>query len=158
MVTDYSKEIFPLNNFALYCKGWYSPVHNSTNQVEFVSQILYLDGYCFAKNISDILNILLSEIDRYNRWLRDHHRMHMDLQWLYIRAKDEQRLYDCDLELAMLQVIKTFIGQRSKEEIVLSAPNYSRKLYKKGITFNPPNNKGMTYKEKNSFAQKVFNS
>lgn len=154
---DYSKNTFPLNHFALYCKGWYEPVNKSMDYIQFISKILDMDGYCFVKNISSILNIVLSEIDRYNNWLRENNKPTLELQWLYNRAKMDQLLYDYDFERALLSVIKTFIMDRSKEEIVLIPPKYDRHLYKNGITFRY-HNKGETYKERNDYANKMFNS
>lgn len=84
-----------------------------------------------------ILKVL--DLDRYNDWLRAHDKPTLNLQWLYLRAKDEQLLCGCDFETAMLIVIKTFIMNRSKDEIVLTPPRYDRRLYKKGITFRYSN-------------------
>lgn len=153
---NYNESVFPLNHFALYCKGWYEPVDKSMFLSQFILKVLDLDGYSFAKSISDALNIILSEMDRYNDWLRAHDKPTLNLQWLYLRAKDEQLLCGCDFETAMLIVIKTFIMNRSKDEIVLTPPRYDRRLYKKGITFRY-SNKGETYKERNNFANKMFN-
>lgn len=154
---DYSKEIFPLNHFALYCKGWYEPVDKSTDQFEFVSKILYMDGYCFAKSKFDILNILLAELDRYNGWMNIHKTHYLNFQSFYLQSKNNQRLFNCDIETAMLKTIMFFLHTRSNSEMVLTAPIYNRKLYKKGITFNHKNTPGTTYKEKNNYAHKIFN-
>ena len=42
---DYSKEYFPLNNFALMCKGWYSPVKDGEDLLTTLKHVLALDGY-----------------------------------------------------------------------------------------------------------------
>lgn len=154
---DYSKETFPLNHFVLYCKGWYEPVDKNMSKIDFISKILSLDGYIFARSLSEILNLLFAKIDVYNEWLKDHNYSYMDFQRFYLQSKDNARLYDCSLEEAMLITIRHFFHTKSREEIVLQAPVYSRKLYKNGITLRYKN-PGETYKERNDYAYKTFNS
>lgn len=158
---DYSKEIFPLNHFALYCKGWYQPVNKEEKMIDTISRVLALDGYEFAKNTQDIMCIILSEIDRYNSWLVQNKKLDLKLYDLYNDAYKTMNWWHwCDtFEEAMLYRIVSFIQDKSKSEIVLSKPIYSRKLRKKGLVFRQVyryNYNGMTYAEQNRIAEKVF--
>lgn len=154
---DYSKEQFPLNHFALYCKGWYEPLDKSEDLFEFVSKILYMDGYRFAKTKTDVLNILLAEMDRYNSWMIENKNHYLKFQSFYIQKEQyKQWPYNLNDDVATLKVIISFISQRSKSEIRLSKPIYNRKLFKNGIIYDHGGKIGMTYKEKNNIVSKIF--
>ena len=37
---NYKEEVFPLNNFALFSKGWYSPVNDDEDLLTTVKHVL----------------------------------------------------------------------------------------------------------------------
>lgn len=161
---DYSKEYFPLNNFALFSKGWYSPVNDDEDLLTTVKHVLALDGYDFISNYNDVLCILLSEIDRYNKYLDSVNARTLDLFTLWKESSEEKNLWHKDIsnEEAIVRVIAKFLRYMDSKYIKLQCPVYSRKLTKKyGLTLQPffckKSKHGTTYKEMNRFANKYFN-
>lgn len=157
---DYSKETFPLNHFALYCKGWYHPVKEESI-LSTISKVLSLDGYEFAKDKNDIMCIILSEIDRYNSWLVSNGKQDLKLFDLYNEAhKTLNWWHHVDtFEEAMLCRVISFIQGKGSDEIKLKKPIFSKSLRKKGLRFSQLFRKdyhGMTYAEQNRIASKMF--
>lgn len=156
---DYSKEIFPLNNFALYCKGWYES-SKGEDMFGTLSKVLKLDGYEFAKTKRDILCIVLNEMDGYNTWLFENKKQYLRIYDLYSDLYDSMNYYDsCDLEEGIMRKIISFISNKESSEIKLSKPLYNRKLWKYGLKFNGffyKKKNGMTYSEQNRIASKIF--
>ena len=161
---DYSEEYFPLNNFALFSKGWYSPVNDDEDLFTTVKHVLALDGYEFISNYNDVLCILLSEIDRYNKYLDSVNARTLDLFTLWKESSEEKNLWHKDIsnEEAIVRVIAKFLRYMDSKYIKLQCPFYSRKLTKKyGLTLRPffykKSEQGTTYKEMNRVANKYFN-
>lgn len=161
---DYKEEVFPLNNFALFSKGWYSPVNDDEDLLTTVKHVLALDGYEFISNYNDVLCILLSEIDRYNKYLDSVNARTLDLFTLWKKSSEEKNLWHKDIsnEEAIVRVIAKFLRYMDSKYIKLQCPFYSRKLTKKyGLTLRPffykKSEQGTTYKEMNRVANKYFN-
>lgn len=161
---DYKEEVFPLNNFALFSKGWYSPVNDDEDLLTTVKHVLALDGYEFISNYNDVLCILLSEIDRYNKYLDSVNARTLDLFTLWKESSEEKNLWHKDIsnEEAIVRVIAKFLRYMDSKYIKLQCPFYSRKLTKKyGLTLRPffykKSEQGTTYKEMNRVANKYFN-
>ena len=161
---DYKEEVFPLNNFALMCKGWYSPVKDGEDLLTTVKHVLALDGYDFISNYNDVLCILLSKIDRYNKYLDSVNARTLDLFTLWKESSEEKNLWHKDIsnEEAIVRVIAKFLRYMDSKYIKLQCPFYSRKLTKKyGLVLQPffykKSKQGTTYKEMNRFANKYFN-
>lgn len=162
---DYKEEVFPLNNFALMCKGWYSPVNDDEDLLTTVKHVLALDGYEFVSNYNDILCILLSEIDRYNKYLDSVNAKTLDLFTLWKESTEEKNLWHKDIsnEEAIVRVIANFLRYMDNRYMKLKRPVYNRELIKKyGLTLQPffykKSKQGTTYKEMNRVANKYFNS
>lgn len=161
---DYKEEVFPLNNFALFSKGWYSPVNDDEDLLTTVKHVLALDGYEFISNYNNVLCILLSEIDRYNKYLDSVNARTLDLFTLWKESSEEKNLWHKDIsnEEAIVRVIAKFLRYMDSKYIKLQCPFYSRKLTKKyGLTLRPffykKSEQGTTYKEMNRVANKYFN-
>lgn len=161
---DYKEEVFPLNNFALFSKGWYSPVNDDEDLLTTVKHVLALDGYEFISNYNDVLCILLNEIDRYNKYLYSVNAKTLDLFTFYKEISEEKNLWHKDIsnEEAIVRVIAKFLRYMDSKYIKLQCPFYSRKLTKKyGLTLRPffykKSEQGTTYKEMNRVANKYFN-
>ena len=158
---NYKEEVFPLNNFALFSKGWYSPVNDDEDLLTTVKHVLALDGYEFISNYNDVLCILLNEIDRYNKYLYSVNAKTLDL---FKESSEEKNLWHKDIsnEEAIVRVIAKFLRYMDSKYIKLQCPVYNRKLTKKyGLTLQPffykKSKQGTTYKEMNRVANKYFN-
>lgn len=161
---DYSKEYFPLNNFALFSKGWYSPVNDDEDLLTTVKHVLALDGYELISNYNDVLCILLSEIDRYNKYLDSVNANTLNLFKFRKEISEEKNLWHKDIsnEEAIVRVIAKFLRYMDNKYMKLKRPVYNRKLTKKyGLTLQPffykKSKQGTTYKEMNRVANKYFN-
>ena len=161
---DYKEEVFPLNNFALFSKGWYSPVNDDEDLLTTVKHVLALDGYEFISNYNDVLCILLSEIDRYNKYLDSVNARTLDLFTLWKESSEEKNLWHKDIsnEEAIVRVIAKFLRYMDNRYMRLKRPVYNRELIKKyGLTLQPffykKSKQGTTYKEMNRVANKYFN-
>lgn len=161
---DYKEEVFPLNNFALMCKGWYSPVKDGEDLLTTLKHVLALDGYELISNYNDVLCILLSEIDRYNKYLDSVNVKTFDLFTFWKESSEEKNLWHKDIsdEEAIVRVIAKFLRYMDSKYIKLQCPVYNRKLTKKyGLTLQPffykKSKQGTTYKEMNRVANKYFN-
>lgn len=161
---DYSKETFPLNHFVLWCKGWYRPTNEKATLEETLSIVLELDGHSFAKNIKDILNIVLTEFEPYYKWLREHNGKYCTIQMLCqnamnFEANNEINGYSVSFAECMFYAIADFFRYIDSGEIVLKKPIYNRELRTKGLCFRQAFRKdyhGMTYAEQNRIASKMF--
>ena len=160
---DYKEEVFPLNNFALFSKGWYSPVNDDEDLLTTVKHVLALDGYEFISNYNDVLCILLSEIDRYNKYLDSVNAKTLDLFTFWRESSEEKNLWhkDISIEEAIVRVIAKFLRYMDSKYIKLQRPVYNRKLTKKyGLTLQPffykKSKQGTTYQEMNRVANKYL--
>ena len=161
---DYSEEYFPLNNFALFSKGWYSPVNDDEDLFTTVKHVLALDGYEFISNYNDVLCILLSEIDRYNKYLYSVNANTLNLFTFCKEISEEKNLWNKNIsnEEAIVRVIANFLRYMDNKYIKLKRPVYDRELSKKyGLIlqyfFCKSSQQGTTYKEMNRVANKYFN-
>lgn len=161
---DYKEEVFPLNNFALFSKGWYSPVNDDEDLLTTVKHVLALDDYEFISNYNDVLCILLNEIDRYNKYLYSVNAKTLDLFTFWKESSEEKNLWHTDIsnEEAIVRVIAKFLRYMDSKYIKLQCPVYNRKLTKNyGLTLRPffykKSEQGTTYKEMNRVANKYFN-
>lgn len=160
---NYKAEVFPLNNFALFSKGWYSPVNDDEDLLTTVKHVLSLDGYEFISNYNDVLCILLSEIDRYNTYLDSVNAKTLDLFTFWKEFSEEKNLWNKDIsnEEAIVRVIAKYLRYMDSKYIKLQCPVYSRKLTKNyGLTLRPffckKSKQGTSYKEMNRIANKYF--
>ena len=124
-----------------------------------------LDGYEFISNYNDVLCILLSEIDRYNKYLDSVNAKTLDLFTLWKESTEEKNLWHKDIsnEEAIVRVIANFLRYMDNRYMKLKRPVYNRELIKKyGLTLQPffykKSKQGTTYKEMNRVANKYFNS
>lgn len=161
---NYKEEVFPLNNFALLCKGWYSPVKDGEDLLTTLKHVLALDGYELISNYNDVICILLSEIDRYNKYLYSVNAKTLDLFTFWKESSEEKNLWHKDIsnEEAIVRVIAKFLRYMDSKYIKLQCPVYNRKLTKKyGLTlrtfFYKKSEQGTTYKEMNRVVNKYFN-
>lgn len=158
---NYKEEVFPLNNFALFSKGWYSPVNDDEDLLTTVKHVLALDGYEFISNYNDVLCILLNEIDRYNKYLDSVNANTLNLFKFCKEISEEKNLWHKDIsnEEAIVRVIANFLRYMDNRYMKLKRPVYNRELIKKyGLTLPPVVSKqGTTYKEMNRFANEYFN-
>lgn len=161
---NYKEKTFPLNHFALYSKGWYSPVNENEDMLTTLKHVLALDGYEFISNYNNVICILLSEIDRYNKYLDSVNANTLDLFTFYKEISEEKNLWHKDIsnEEAIVRVIAKFLRYTDYKYIKLKCPVYNRKLFKKyGLTLQPffykKSKQGTTYKEMNRVAKKYFN-
>lgn len=161
---DYSKEIFPLNHFVLWCKGWYKPV-DSLEPIEVtLSRVLKLDGYSLIRDLKDVLIIVLNELESYNEWLSKNNRYPLKLATIYYEASqyEVRKAFQgkkCTAEEAVIYAIKNFFMEKCSNDIVLKKPFYSKELRKQGLEFHQNLRKsyqGMTYTEQNRIAKKIF--
>lgn len=156
---DYSKETFPLNHFALFCKGWYQPTNEKEDLFDFLRKLMYLDGYEFAKTKEDIISIILARYSEYNEWLRKNGKSHQDIYRFNNNILELQRLRKLSYEEAIIRTIQSLIMNKDNSVIRLNPPHFSRKLYKAGIMFHQlfrHDYHGMTYKEQNKIVKDIF--
>ena len=138
-----------LNNFILWCKGWYVSTKNEDIIVQ-AQKILQLDEYLACNNpISIVLNYMDELVEkgtippiRLLSWNSD--------------IVNYMRIYNFSYEESVLfQVRNYFKFNVSGDDIVLIPPKYSRKLYKLG--FIAPTDFGNSYKMANYKVNKFFN-
>lgn len=137
---DYSKEIFPLNHFVLWCKGWYRPTNENATLEKTLQIVFELDGYSFAKSMNDFLNIVLTEFEPYYNWLRGHNGKYCTIQMLcknaiYYERHNEIRGYSVTFAECMFYAIVDFFRYIDNKEIRLEKPIYNRDLRKKAYAF-----------------------
>ena len=137
-----------LNNFILWCKGWYVNVDKGADEFELALKALKLDGYKFATT-NDITNIVLNYIDD----LIDNNIIKRNIRYLCHSVWNSEinrnmNLFQCDYHHALLYTIKNFFAfEITKKEITLIPPTYTRELYKLG--FVAPKHFGNSYKMAN---------
>lgn len=144
-----------LNNFILWCKGWYCPIVDNMDEFTQLKKILKLDEYEFVSTNSQVLGILLNFIDDLNdEGIVSGKSELRKLQWNSNIQKYMGWLNN-NYERALLWTIRDFFAYSiSRQEIVLTPPIYSRKLYKMG--FIAPSQFGNSYKMCNYKAKKFF--
>lgn len=161
---DYSKEAFPLNHFALWCKGWYRPTNEKATLEETLKIVFELDGYTFAERMNDFLTIVLTEFDPYCKWLSEYNKKYCTIQMLCQNAinyekYNEMHGYSVSFAECMFYAIVDFFRYIDNKNIKLKKPIYNRALRTKGLCFRQGFRKdyhGMTYAEQNRIASKMF--
>lgn len=156
---DYSKETFPLNHFALFCKGWYQPTNEKEDLFDFLRKLLYLDGYEFAKTKEDIISIILARYSEYNEWLKVNGKNYKSIYDFNDNILKLRGLNGISYEEAIVKTIQSIIMCKEDSEIELNPPHFGKKLYKAGIRFNQlfrHNYQGMTYKQQNQIVREIF--
>ena len=146
---------FGLNNFVLWCKGWYrltdSVAQNIKDEEERVfetlKRVLFLDDYYFADNKKNILLILANNLERYNKWAFENNYKTLSATDLIHGIQDKM---DCSYTeetmsyfMCVILVLKEFFGWHYKMD--LNPPIYDKNLFKMGLTAE--NKRGLTYKE-----------
>lgn len=159
-----------LNNFILWCKGWYIqfPIKYKTydeyisskdkdrTEFEDVKRILKLDGYEYVRTESEVLCILLNFIDELidNGVLSGKNELRMvnwnsNLQKYINLTKDYNRAL-------LLTIRDLFAYSVCRDDLKLNPPIYNRKVYKLG--FVGPVHLGNSYKMLNCKAKRFFES
>lgn len=136
-----------LNNFILWCKGWYQPIDNSMDIITEAQKILTLDGYLSYNNPISIALIFIDELVdkgvlkpiRLQVWNED-----------IIRCMS---MFNINYNEALLFSIRSFFAFECFK-LPLTPPVYSRKIYKLG--FVGPSHMGNSYKMLNYKANKFF--
>lgn len=163
MITNYRSDVFPLNNFALWSKGWYEKVHFSSEDqnirlFEELKSVLALDDYSTNyMNIKDFARVIMDSFENYNKWCQDNNLYYMRLTEFLDTIK-EYESYGYGYFESIIMTVRNFIQCSSGRNIKLSKPIYSRKLYKEydlvmGALCGTYKH-GQTYKEMNKFVNK----
>lgn len=134
-----------LNNFILWCKGWYVCITEDDIYIQ-IQKILTLDDYLPKNNPMFIVLRYLDEL--IEKQLVPPIKLHI---WQTEIAKSVC-LYGIDYNIALLMVIKYYFA--FEFDIKLNPPTYSRKLFKMG--FVAPKHFGNSYKMQNHKANKFF--
>jgi hypothetical protein len=136
-----------LNNFILWCKGWYEPIDNSVDAITQARKILTLDGYMPCNNP---ISITLGYIDDLvNNGTIPPMRLMM---WNEEIVK-YMSLYEMNYYESLLCRIRNFFAFECVK-LPLTPPTYSRKVYELG--FIAPTHFGNSYKLANYKAKKYF--
>ena len=138
-----------LNNFILWCKGWYQPIDNSMDIITEARKILTLDGYLSCNNPIDIALMLIDEL--VDKGVIEPIKLTV---W-----SDEinkyQFVYELDYYSSLMYRIKNFFAFECNK-LPLTPPIYSRKVYNLG--FVGPSHMGNSYKMLNYKSNKFFNN
>jgi hypothetical protein len=135
-----------LNNFILWCKGWYVSV-NDDSLLEQAQKILTLDDYLVNNHT---LTIVLKYIDD----LIERNIVSINLQYWYEEIAKYINFYEATYQEALIYRIKMFFAFEYNP-FPLNPPVYSRKVYKLG--FKAPSQLGNSYTLANYKAKKYFN-
>lgn len=143
-----------LNNFILWCKGWYKPTDKNIPLVEEVKKVLALDEYIFCRNMANVLHIVSTFVDELNDYYKTKDYSPFNHEKL-IRSVYEYLRYGYDYEEALLMSYRNFIAfDLMNKDVTLKAPIYSKALRKKGFIHDYKH--GMTYKEANKYAEQII--
>lgn len=156
---DYSKETFPLNHFALWCKGWYRPTNEKATLEETLKIVFELDGYTFAKRMNDFLTIVLTEFDPYCKWLSEYNKKYCTIQMLCQNAinyekYNEMHGYSVSFAECMFYAIvdffryidnknkveKAYIQQSTKNKRSMFPPRIQKRLPRNDLRRTKQNN------------------
>lgn len=139
-----------LNNFILWCKGWYQPIKEDMDFINQAQKVLILDDYLTCNNP---ISISLSFIDelieksiispiKLNIWNQEINKY--------------MNLYQLDYHNALMFKIKNFFAFEIKQDTISLNPSiYNRTTYKLG--FIGPKYMGNSYKMLTYKANKYFN-
>ena len=139
-----------LNNFILWCKGWYQPINTEMDFIAQAQKSLVLDGYLSCNNPISISLIFIDELVekniippiKLNLWNQEINKY--------------MNLYQLDYHNAMMFKIKNFFAfEIERYTFTLNPPVYNRTTYKLG--FIGPKHMGNSYKMLTYKANKFFN-
>lgn len=136
-----------LNNFILWCKGWYEPVDNKVNIITQAQKILTLDDYMPCNNP---ISIVLGYIDDL---VKDGIISPIRLMTWNDEIVKYMSLYEMNYYESLLYRIRNFFAFECGK-LLLIPPIYSRKLFKMG--FVAPKHFGNSYKMQNHKVNKFF--
>ena len=145
-----------LNNFILWCKGWYESVNDEMDILDQALIALKLDGYEFATK-NHVLGIILNCIDEMiDKKIIDSRINALRISRLHQSISENMHFYELNYNEALaFTIMSLFKYELTKDNIKLNPPVYSRKLYKMG--FVAPKYFGNSYKMANYKANKFFN-
>lgn len=141
-----------LNNFILWCKGWYRPVKDELPIFEQAKIALYLDGYEFIKHENDILNIITLFVDDLveSKIIKP-----FRTQIIFQQINRYKYWYQATDNEALLWFFHDYFAyELTRKELKLNPPIYNRRLFKLGFKGSP--NLGNSYKMLNCKAKKYF--
>ena len=139
-----------LNNFILWCKGWYQPIKTDMDFIAQAQKSLILDGYLPCNDPISISLIFIDELVekniispiKLNVWNQEINKY--------------MNLYQLDYHNAMMFKIKNFFAfEIERYTLTLNPPVYNRTTYKLG--FIGPKHMGNSYKMLTYKANKFFN-
>ena len=136
-----------LNNFILWCKGWYQPIDNKMNIITQAQKILTLDEYSFRNNPIPIALLFIDELVQ-NGIIRP-----IRLQVWNEDIIRNMATFNISYKEALFYRIKTFFAVEC-DSLPLTPPVYSREVFKLG--FVGPRYMGSSYKMLNRKASKIF--
>lgn len=145
-----------LNNFILWCKGWYIPTDKYCDIFDQAVMALKLDGYIFATR-NDVIGIVLNYIDE----LVDKNVFNGRPNYLRCHVWNQNicqimHLHEVCYNKAVMKVVRDFFAFHIDNTVMtLNPPVYSRELYKMG--FVSPTEFGNSYKMANSKVREIFN-
>ena len=141
-----------LNNFILWCKGWYRPVKDELPIFEQAKIALRLDGYELIKHENDVLNIVTLFVDDLveSKTIRP-----LKTQILFQEINRYKYWYKATDNEALLWFFHDYFAyELTKKELKLNPPIYNRRLFKLG--FKGPHNLGNSYKMLNYKAKNIL--
>ena len=139
-----------LNNFILWCKGWYQPITTNMDFITQAQKALVLDDYMPCNNPISISLIFIDELVekniippiKLNVWNQE--------------ITKYRNLYQLDCNNAVMFKIKNFFAfEIERDTLSLNPPVYNRTTYKLG--FIGPKHMGNSYKMLTYKANKFFN-
>ena len=136
-----------LNNFILWCKSWYQPIDNKMDIITQAKKILTLDGYLSCNNPISIVLMFIDEL--VEKGIIKPIRLHVWNESIIVNMITYNLTYDKSLLLIITHFFKF-----ERNELPLTPPVYSRKIYKLG--FIGPSYMGNSYKMLNYKARKIF--
>lgn len=145
-----------LNNFILWCKGWYEPVNEKDTAFDCALRALKLDGYIYATT-SNVNGIALNFIDDIiDNGIINSRRGPLRLFNWHKSIAENMQWFNNNYDEALLYTIRNFFAfDITSDKIKLTPPVYSRELFKMG--FKAPTSFGNSYKLANYKANKFFN-
>lgn len=139
-----------LNNFILWCKGWYQPIQPDVDFITQAQKSLVLDGYLSCNNPISISLIFIDELVEKN--IISPIKLHT---WNE-EINKYMNLYQLDYHNAVMFKIKNFFAfEIERYTLTLNPPVYNRATYKLG--FVGPKHMGNSYKMLTYKANKFFN-
>jgi hypothetical protein len=144
-----------LNHFILWCKGWYESANPNLDLFDEAVIALKLDDYVCCKR-----NSVIGIVTNYLDFLLDKNVFDGCPYYLRLHVWNQNilrnmNLFNVEYEKAVLITLRHFFAYHIDDEIPLTTPTYSRKLYKMG--FVCPKQFGNSYKMQNHKVKKYFN-